>query len=313
MTGRTSGRAPRVLVVYKKSSYDIYVRERRNTRVQELLEAGDASVANLRRAHEHHRDALLQARTCLQKLGARATFRYRSSRTAVDEFDLVVTLGGDGTLLWASHWTGSQCPIIAINTAPKDSVGHFCAGTSQQLEDMLADALAGRLPVVRLSRMSVLVDNELVSSRVLNDILFAHTCPAATTRFELEHAGERRVFKCSGIWVGPAAGSTAALRSAGGRVMAIGSKRLQYVVREPYFTAGADRSLSKGFVEPSDTLKVTSHIRQGRLYVDGPHQGCVIDIGSHVALKLSHEPLSLLGYRGRDDREVEPGSNEQVA
>ena len=310
MTSRVSGRAPRVLVVYKKSSYDIYVRERRNTRVQELLQAGDESVANLRRAHEHHRDALEAARVCLQKLGARATFRYRSTRTEIDEFDLVVTLGGDGTLLWASHLTGPSCPIVAINTAPQDSVGHFCAGTSSEVESILADALADRLPRLRLSRMAVSVDGVTVSTRVLNDILFSHVCPAATTRLALHHESTHQVFKCSGIWVGPAAGSTAALQSAGGRVMPIGSRRLQYVVREPYFTAGADRAKSRGFVEPDQTLRVTSHIRQGRLYVDGPHDGRVIDIGSNLTVALSDEPLTILGYRRRTDRELGAGSSD---
>ena len=41
--------------------------------------------------------------------------------------DLVVTIGGDGTLLAASHAIGDT-PILGINSAPDFSVGFFCSG-----------------------------------------------------------------------------------------------------------------------------------------------------------------------------------------
>jgi acetyl-CoA acetyltransferase len=44
----------------------------------------------------------------------------------------------DGTLLWASHAVGPDVPVIAVNTAPRDSVGFFCAGTRDALGDVLA-------------------------------------------------------------------------------------------------------------------------------------------------------------------------------
>ena len=296
-------RGPRVLVVYKKSAFEIYVRERNNTRVQELLAAGDAAVANLKRAHEDHRRAMEDARAALQRLGARATFRYRSGPVSMDEFDMVVTLGGDGTLLWASNLTGPDCPVLAINTAPRDSVGHFCAGTTENVDELLVAGLNGQLPATRLSRMRVAIDEEVVSTRVLNDILFSHACPAATTRFGLRVAGEHYTYKCSGLWVGTPAGSTAALLSAGGRPMAIGSKRLQFVVRELY-RGGGQTGLppSRGFIDPGQQLVITNHIRAGRLFVDGPHQKRSVDIGSRVSISLSDEPLTLLGFdrhRGR--------------
>src|SRR5215470_17894056 len=40
--------------------------------------------------------------------------------------DLVISVGGDGTLLGASHYVRGGM-IIGVNSAPGDSVGHFCA------------------------------------------------------------------------------------------------------------------------------------------------------------------------------------------
>ena len=53
---------PRVLVIYKKSAYQIYVRERRHERIQQLVEAGEPAALALLRAHEDHARSLEIAR-----------------------------------------------------------------------------------------------------------------------------------------------------------------------------------------------------------------------------------------------------------
>lgn len=299
MAGRSPGRRPplRVLAVYKKSSYDIYVRERKHVRVQQLLDDGDRSVRNFRRAHERHKEALQSARETMAAAGVKATFRHRSGPVGDEDFDLIVTLGGDGTLLWASHLAGKDLPMLAINTAPEDSVGFFAAGDGSQLADLLSDAQHGRLAETRLTRMRVDLDGERVSDRVLNDILFAHHNPAATTRFGLKLGDGWADYKSSGLWVCTSAGSTGAMASAGGRPMRPGSRRLQFKVREPYVPAGPATSALQGFVQAGEQLEIVSHIRTARLYMDGPREVRPVDIGSQLKVAESEEPLSLLGFR----------------
>ena len=52
---------PRVLVVYKKSTYQRYV-GRAQARLQELIEHGDVSVEGLLHEHEIHQATLLRDR-----------------------------------------------------------------------------------------------------------------------------------------------------------------------------------------------------------------------------------------------------------
>jgi NAD+ kinase len=226
--------APRVLVIYKKSAYQIYVRERRHTHIEQLVAARDVGALRLLRAHKDHLHSLESARDVLARLGADAKFRHRSDDTHAQNVDLVVTLGGDGTLLWASHLVSANTPIIAINTAPKDSVGYFCAGTKHELGDVLADALSGKLSATTLTRMQVELNGSVLSKRVLNDALYCHESPAATSRYAVRLGRAYEEQKSSGLWIGPAAGSSAAQRSAGGKIMPIDARELQYVVREPY-------------------------------------------------------------------------------
>jgi len=288
----------RVLVIYKRTTYQRY-RGGQSATIKRLIEEHDASVDKLMEAHEAHLETIEAARGVLKELGAEAVFRHRHEPCDDDHWDLVVTLGGDGTLLWASHMVGPATPMVAINSAPVSSVGYFCAGDRESMREVLAAALSGGLRATKLARMEVALDGEVVSTRVLNDILFCHSCPAATTRYLIELGGQREEQLSSGVWVGPPAGSTAAQRSAGGRVLAPGSQKLQFIVREPYHGLSDGYCLTKGLVPPGETLRLHSKIREGRIYMDGAQKMLDIDIGVEIAMRVSREPLTLLGLRRR--------------
>jgi NAD+ kinase len=288
---------PRVLVVYKKSTYQRYV-GRAQERLEELIAHGDISVEGLLQEHEIHQKTLQRAKRALRELGARAVLRYRPEPMPEEgSWDLIVTLGGDGTLLWASHLADSSTPMIAINSAPDTSVGYFCAGDGHNVDEVLAAALAGALRSSKLSRMRVEVGDRLISTRVLNDALYCHESPAATSRYIIGHDGQRERQMSSGVWVGPAAGSTAAIRSAGGKVLPIGSQKLQFVVREPYRGIQNKYELIKGVVAPGHDLQITSRMTKGRIFLDGTQKVHAVGIGDRIRLTLSDEPLTLLGLK----------------
>jgi NAD+ kinase len=295
---RRAPKLPRVLVIYKKSTYQLWVSERKNPHARALLERKDRAVERMLAAHEDHVHTIQAARELLERLGVDASFRYRAGDDCAEGYDLVITLGGDGTLLRASHLVGSQ-PMLAINTAPQDSIGYFCGGTKDTLEESLSAAIRGELPARELTRMQIALDDELLSRRVLNDVLFCHEVPAATTRYLIRYGRLEEDQRSSGVWVGPAAGSTAAQRSAGGKVLPLDSSMMQFVVREPYMPNGTRYKLVQGLFGPREALTITSKIHGGRLYVDGPHLKRKVDLGSVIRLERSPESLTVLGFRAR--------------
>jgi NAD+ kinase len=290
--------ALRVLVIYKKSTYQLMVSERKNPRARALLERKDRAVERMLASHEDHVHTIHETRALLDRLEVDATFRYRATADRTERFDLVISLGGDGTLLHASHLVGNQ-PVLAINTAPRDSVGYFCGGTKDNLEEVLVSAVRGSLRAVQLPRAQITLDGQLVSRRVLNDVLFCHESPAATTRYLIRVDEVEEEHRSSGLWVGPAAGSTAAQRSAGGRVLPPTSAQIQYVVREPYMPNGTRYKLTKGLFGPDHELIVTSKIHGGQLFVDGPTLKRKVALGGEIRVSGSAEPLTVLGFRAR--------------
>lgn len=288
--------AAKILLVAKRSTLERFRDDKGDQRIAALLERGDASVAKLEASHAIHAQTVKRAEAKLAELEL-AWERRSMDDSLAGEWDLVLTLGGDGTLLWVSHAVGAGTPVLAINSAPVTSVGYFCGTGPEDLEKNIARSVVGDLPKSKLHRMTVELNGEVLSSRVLNDILFCHEVPAAATRYIIQHGEVVEEQISSGLWIGPAAGSTAAQRSAGGKVLALQSKKLQYVVRELYAPEDTRFELEKGFVRPGDELCIKSKIRNGRIYVDGAQKVTTIDIGDELRFRLSDEPLTLLNIR----------------
>jgi NAD+ kinase len=244
----------------------------------------------------------------MAELGAQASFFERPHEFRADDgWDLVVTVGGDGTLLAASHGIGPNLPLLGVNSAPGHSVGFFCGASKGGVKSAVDGALHGRLRRTDLTRMRVALNGRGLHDRVLNEALFCHASPAATSRYILRivelgsgPAREEEEQKSSGLWVGPAAGSTAAQRSAGGRVLPLSSKSLQYVVREPYTPSGEPLRMALGLVHEGQSLTIRSKMRQARLFLDGDHIVHTVTIGDLLVMQRSDEPLAVLGL-ARDD------------
>jgi len=283
----------RVLVVTKKTSWRRLTQEQGDAHVQALLERHDPAVLRMRASHQEHEASVLEVWQTLKALGMAATAVDPMPQPFVsDNADLVITIGGDGTLLSASHYVG-DVPILGVNSAPSSSVGFFCGARQGNLSSVLESFLLGHAPASTLTRMAVRHNGRNLSTRVLNDALFCHPSPAVTSRYVLSLNGIREEQRSSGFWVGPAAGSTAAQHSAGGDILPLTSDQLQLVVREPYHAHHAI-SLIKTVFGAGQPLSVESKMHDGRLFLDGPHEACHLRLGDTIEFFPSDEPLTVV-------------------
>jgi NAD+ kinase len=285
----------RVIVVVKRSSYARFVEDEGDPRAKQLIRKKDPSVARWLDSHREHTRTVEAVLGSLDRLGARALV-VRRAHAAFDAADaaLVVSVGGDGTLLAASHNVGNT-PILGVNSAPETSVGFFCGAQRKNIHQSLGRAIDGTLASTTLTRMSVALNGRERSRRVLNEALYCHNSPAATSRYILSHGRVREPQKSSGFWLGPAAGSTAAQHSAGGRVLALGSKRLQVVVREPYAPAGTRYRLLRFTVAPDEQLEAQAMMQDACMFLDGPYRQIPVSLGDVATFRVSPEPLRVFG------------------
>ena len=283
----------KILVAHKKSRYQKLVVEREDPHVADLIAQKDASVASFERAHQRHTESVERVVEVLER--ARVPFELvaREDVSDPDHVDLVVSVGGDGTVLDLSHkltWT----PVLGINSDPDRSVGYFCAGTAHDFEALLRRTLDGRWQPASLKRFALDI-GEVRTPPVLNEILVCHANPAAVSSYLFRVDGHTESQRSSGIWLSTPAGSTAAIRSAGGMVLPISSHNFQFVVREPYASPKRAYRQVRGIRPFGAEVEIISRMEEGRVYVDGPHMGFPFPIGERLTLDFEVPDLKVYG------------------
>ncbi|MEA3378211.1 MAG: hypothetical protein U9Q69_01085 [Nanoarchaeota archaeon] len=282
-----------ILVVYKKSILEIYTEKGQNV-LKKYIEENDASLFDMQENHNVHNLTLNKVKRLFD--GANIVYRGEMNEGLLSNYKMVVAVGGDGTVLDISHYIFDDTPIFAVNSTKgitNGSEGFFCAASEFDLEEKAEMLFREELSEVKLNRMEVLIDGKRINEYALNDVLIAHSHPAAMSRYSIKLDGYEEKQRSSGIWVCTAAGSTAATFSSGGKVMPIDSDELQYVVREPPNGRTNRYNLLKGM---ADSLELKSGMREGMVYVDGRHIEYNLPIGSRLIAQISDEPLIILGF-----------------
>ncbi len=281
----------KVLVLHKKSIYQIQAEEYKDERFLQLLKEGHESVRKVKLAHEEHTTCLQTVKDELTKRKIDFTCVARIDfDTRVNDIDLMISVGGDGTFLDASHFVDSV-PMLGVNSSKSSSFGHFCRADQNNFAQLLDEIRSDELKPEHILRLELELNGEVLKQRPLNEILIAHNHPAATSRYLLAIDGVKEEQRSSGIWIGTPAGSTGSLRSAGGDLQQITENRFQYVVREPCLRPGEADKLLRGFVRKDQSIEVVSQMRTGYIYIDGQHNDYPFGLGDKVIVRASKQDL----------------------
>lgn len=276
----------KILIVYKKSFLESHGGDRKG-----LAQLDAADRDRLLRADQENRRALGDLTADLARRGIAFDAVSRGSLAAKRRYDLVISLGGDGTFFAAARYI-KDTPILGINSDPANSLGLWTCADRSTFREPLERALAGKLRACRIHRMSVSINGRPLREMAFNDVLIAHRNPAAMTRYRLTVGSAAEQQRSSGLWISTAAGSTAGIRSAGGRRMPISSKRLQYLVREPYTWPQRRYKLARGFLPELALQTLTVGVG---LWIDGARIRYDLGLGDRVEVRTG-PALSLLGY-----------------
>ncbi|MBI1969868.1 NAD(+)/NADH kinase, partial [Candidatus Woesearchaeota archaeon] len=148
------------------------------------MEQSSEDVARMRKSHEEQKRTLETVMGELTKQGIAYETAHRAQlgemRERMQEYDLVVTVGGDGTFLEASHYV-EHTPMLGVNSDSNHSVGFYCATNGEHFAELLQNL--NQTPKTTVSRLEIILQGKKISEPVLNDVLIAHHNPAAMTRY----------------------------------------------------------------------------------------------------------------------------------
>jgi NAD+ kinase len=135
--------------------------------------------------------------------------------------DLIVVLGGDGTMIAAARMLGDrEVPVLGVNFG---SLGYLTEYRVEEMLPALESIIAGRYAVERRMMLEAEVfrgEERRAGGRVLNDVVISKSALARIIEIET-HIGGHFVnrFRADGLIVSTPTGSTAYNLSAGGPVI----------------------------------------------------------------------------------------------
>jgi len=210
--------------------------------------------------------------------------------------DLVITLGGDGTLLSVARHVPSGVPIMGVNMG---TLGFLTEITVEELPHVLDAVLAGNYESEERVTFDVEIRNGSATRafRVLNDVVVNKAAPARILEMWIEVSGRFvSSFRADGLIVSTPTGSTAYNLSAGGPII--------------YPTMGAivitpicPHTLTNRPIVLPDSMEVEIGIFPGRenviLTLDG-QEGIGIDENDRIFVTKSRETVSLVQSPDKD-------------
>ena len=276
----------KTLLVYKRSSLSVAGK----------LSARLRKTRRFENNHVAHYASLRLVENILKKWGIKYHQHARGKGINYKPYDLVITVGGDGTMLEAARGLNNRQMLLGVNSDPNWSVGQFCCCDAKHFEAMLKRSLSGKARIRRLYKLKLhLSDGERSRAiECLNDVLICHANPGTMSRYELTIGKRTEDQRSSGIWFSTAAGSTGAMLSAGGQKMALSSTDIQYKPRELYHSRTVNYRLTGGFIKRPRKAKLISAMAHGYIFVDGANIRFPLTYGSRAEISSSPHFIQLV-------------------
>lgn len=149
--------------------------------------------------------------------------------------DLIVVVGGDGTFLRANH-LNKDIPVFGINPKPDKKVGFFTRADIKDYKEKLEKIKNKNYKITNILRLDAFVNNKKINEICLNEVYLGDSLPYNMFNYELTVNNKTEFQRSSGILISAPSGSHAWSKSAGGKVLNLNEKKIQFLVREPYIS-----------------------------------------------------------------------------
>jgi len=205
--------------------------------------------------------------------------------------DLIVVLGGDGTLIHAAGLcAGREVPILGVNMG---TLGFLTEFPRDRLWEALDAALSGKLQASRRLMLSAELRRDgkvLLSGAVLNDVVVSRDALSRLARLEVSvDDSEAATYEADGLIIATPTGSTAYSLSAGGPIV---YPTLDAILLTPICPHALTQ---RPVVLPADLPIRVKLVSRGEMFVtlDGAH-GRHLQAGDEVQIRTAPHRTVLL-------------------
>ncbi len=219
--------------------------------------------------------------------------------------DLVIVLGGDGTLTSISHNIDSNTPVMGVNSHPRSddpdgSYGFYMDCDVETFEKDLEAALNGSAIVNRLPRLQATIEttsgNKIKTDPAMNDLLIANTHQYAPSKYHMRRGDIDIKQISSGLvfstWLGQGAWFNQIARESNLGNAEESETHYLVIARDIDSQITDERYMSW----TSEATVITSDMHRGYVVPDGWDE-YQFNRGASITVDLSGPVLQLLTFR----------------
>jgi NAD+ kinase len=266
----------------------------------------------------HHAGAHTLASDLVAAIKARGVEALLDDETdvagAINGSDLLICLGGDGSVLRHNHRAVNHgIPILGVNLG---RLGFLTEFQGRQVLDNLDDVLSGKGRIEERAMLQATIGGTRAEFHGLNEAVIGRATLSRAIQLAVDVEGTRIAdYRCDGVIVASATGSTAYALSVGGPILYPESTDLVVVPVAPHLSAQ-----HAVLVPGGDSVRVTLEPnQQAVLSIDGSAD-YELHAGDSVLLTASHHKARFLRFKPRTEFYVRmsaqlgwhrPGGNAQ--
>jgi NAD+ kinase len=234
-----------------------------------------------------------------EALGATPPARALPLKELAAQADLLIVVGGDGTLLKAAHAVAARpIPLVGVNLG---RLGFLADITPEKLQDDIAAILKGEYS----SEERLMLGSRVLRAGgaedfapVLNDVVVQKADGGRLIEFETRVDGHiLTAYRADGIVVATPTGSTAYALSGGGPILHPAMDAITLVPICPH-TLG-DRPIVVAGASEIEIRVTDTHGGRAQVTWDGQHAQ-PLAVGERVTVKRSARPITFIHPRGYD-------------
>ena len=228
--------------------------------------------------------------------------------------DLVIVLGGDGTLTSISHNIDAETPVIGVNSHPIDddpngSFGFYMDSNIDTFSADIVTALSGKAIINQIPRLQAIIDttsgNRFTTDPAMNDLLIANTHQYAPSKYHLRRDGNKCRQQSSGLvfstWLGQGAWLNHIIEQ--NTIEELRKNIQSDQINNHYFVVAREISHKQRIDQPwswldwtDQTTTITSDMHRGYVVPDGWDE-VHFNRGATITVNLDAPKLCLLTFR----------------
>jgi len=189
-------------------------------------------------------------------------------KSFITNFDLVISLGGDGTFILASRYIRNKIPLLGVNLDIKHKEGFYTTLNTSNFKKYIIKIINKEYNIIPLLRLKARINNKQLPYS-LNEYFIGNVKSYYSAKYELKIGKKKEIQKSSGVIVATPSGSYAWYSSMGGKHLSFKENKIVYMTREPYKGKVITCEMCGGKLDSKKIIKVKYLLKyKGILAID---------------------------------------------